>query len=83
MANPDHAPDPDGQRTIAYLAAYLEISDQGARFYATGIPLGTTGYLRPDRAVIKTLLQHEFLVISHGKFELTERGREKVNAAIG
>ncbi|MBT4905376.1 MAG: hypothetical protein HON62_00710, partial [Rhodospirillaceae bacterium] len=46
----------DNERTVAYLCAYVGIA--GRRFPMTGIGL-QDGYIHPDRAVMRSLLQAE------------------------
>jgi hypothetical protein len=65
------APDWRSPRTVAYLCAYLEIA--GGPIPLAGIRL-EDGYLLPDRAVIRTLLNHNFLYCESEALQLTELG---------
>jgi hypothetical protein len=72
-------PSADSPRTMAYLAAYLEIGEE--RFYGTGIRLDD-GYMYPDRAVMKALLRGRYVELHearHSLFVITERGRELIH----
>jgi hypothetical protein len=62
----------DNERTVAYLCAYVEIA--GRRFPMTGIEL-EDGYIHPDRAVTRSLLQAECISTDDGDFVLTDKGR--------
>jgi hypothetical protein len=58
-------------RTVAYLAAYVDWA--GSSFRAGGFNLND-GFLRPDRAVMRSLLQGEFVELEAGEFRLTAKG---------
>ena len=71
LQNIETLPPADGPRTRAYLRAYFEISEQ--RFFATGVPV-LDKYMQPDRAVMKSLLLAEYVVLEKNRFVLTEKG---------
>ncbi|MGY3496763.1 HNH endonuclease [Bradyrhizobium sp. USDA 4502] len=69
----------DGDRSRAYLSAYVEIA--GPHFYGSGIPL-EDGYMYPDRGVMKAMLHAGCVTIGkseQGLFELTPRGRKLIS----
>ena len=68
----DRANDVTLSRTQALLAAYVEIG--GESFPMTGIPL-TDGYLRPDAAVMRSLLLDGRVAAVDGSFRVTDIGR--------
>lgn len=59
-------------RVRALLTSYVQIG--GDRFPMTGIPL-SDGYLRPDRTVMRILVDQGRVNIADGWFELTDAGR--------
>jgi hypothetical protein len=71
MLNDEKTPDWRNPRTVAYLTAYVEIA--GATFPATGIPLDD-GYLWPDRAVMRSLLEARCVAFEREAFRLTDKG---------
>lgn len=78
LENQGTCPPADGPRTKAYLKAYLEIGEE--IFFGTGVPLDG-GYMHPDRAVMKTLLLGDYVVLDetrHGRFVVTETGRDLI-----
>jgi hypothetical protein len=76
-----HAPAFNSNRSRAYLRAYVAIA--GPNFYGSGIPL-EHGFMRPDRGVMKGLLQADCVTIGTTKpgiFELTPKGRKLISGA--
>jgi hypothetical protein len=69
--NPGRTPDWRNARTVAYLCAYVEIA--GPRIPMQGIRLDD-GYMWPDRAVMRALLDSECLAIEGEDFCLTPLG---------
>ena len=61
----------DRNRTTALLTAYVELG--GEIFPMTGIPLAD-GFLRPDRKVMRALVQSGMVMMSDGQFKLTSDG---------
>src|SRR5260370_17441438 len=66
--NPGRTPDWRNARTVAYLCAYVEIA--GTHIPMQGIRLDD-GYMWPDRAVIRPLLQHNSFPFDGNTFFLS------------
>lgn len=65
-------------RNTAYLVAYLNIS--GSQIPMRGVRLdGKDGFFRPDRAVIRSLLEGGLLEHEGENFSVTDLGIEKVS----
>jgi hypothetical protein len=71
FANAGTTPDWRNARTVAYLCAYVEIA--GPRIPMQGIRLDD-GYMWPDRAVMRALLDSECLAIEGEDLCLTPLG---------
>ncbi|MET3364247.1 HNH endonuclease [Bradyrhizobium ottawaense] len=79
LAHKGATPAFDSNRSIAYLAAYVEIA--GPHFYGSGIPL-EDGLMYPDRGVMKSMLHGGCVTIGKNKpglFELTPKGRKLIS----
>jgi hypothetical protein len=69
-------------RKSAYLAFYYQISENGKRFFARGIPLDDGQVLWPDRAVINAGLTAELVTYERPRFALTPAGLESIKALL-
>lgn len=67
---------PDTPRTLAYLAAYLELS--GPHIPMRGIHFCLSGYLHLDRAVMRALHAGGYVTDKRRWFILAEAGRDAV-----
>ena len=69
--NADKTSDWRNARTVAYLCAYVEIA--GPRIPMEGIPLDD-GYIWPDRAVMRALLDRGCVAVDGEAFRVTPEG---------